>query len=220
MSWARCRRNCGKYQKQMETVYTGTVDLSWRNQYMGVDKVVLDGVPVFFIDNEYYFKRDGLYGYYDDAERFAFFSKAVLAMLPHIGFKPDIIHTNDWHTGLVGVYLKEDFMKDPFYKDMKNVFTIHNLKYQGIYGREIVEDVLGLSMRLYYNGNIENAGCVNFLKAGMCYADYVTTVSRTYAEEIRYPYFGVLRQNEGHPQRHGRRSLQSGDGSLYSLSLR
>ena len=178
------------YQKQMETVYTGTVDLSWRNQYMGVDKVVLDGVPVFFIDNEYYFKRDGLYGYYDDAERFAFFSKAVLAMLPHIGFKPDIIHTNDWHTGLVGVYLKEDFMKDPFYKDMKNVFTIHNLKYQGIYGRDIVEDVLGLSMRLYYNGNIENGGCVNFLKAGMCYADYVTTVSRTYAEEIRYPYFG------------------------------
>ena len=105
-------------------------------------------------------------------------------------FWPDVIHTNDWHTGLVGVYLKEDFMKDPFYKDMKNVFTIHNLKYQGIYGREIVEDVLGLSMRLYYNGNIENAGCVNFLKAGMCYADYVTTVSRTYAEEIRYPYFG------------------------------
>ena len=167
----------GAYQAQMETVYTGTVDLSWRNQYMGVEKVVLDGVPVFFLDNEYYFKRDGLYGYYDDAERFAFFSKAVLAMLPHIGFKPDIIHTNDWHTGLVGVYLKEDFMKDPFYKDMKNVFTIHNLKYQGIYGRDIVEDVLGLSMR-------------NFLKAGMCYADYVTTVSRTYAEEIRYPYFG------------------------------
>ena len=180
----------GAYQAQMETVYTGTVDLSWRNQYMGVEKVVLDGVPVFFLDNEYYFKRDGLYGYYDDAERFAFFSKAVLAMLPHIGFKPDIIHTNDWHTGLVGVYLKEDFMKDPFYKDMKNVFTIHNLKYQGIYGRDIVEDVLGLSMRLYYNGNIENGGCVNFLKAGMCYADYVTTVSRTYAEEIRYPYFG------------------------------
>ena len=180
----------GAYQAQMETVYTGTVDLSWRNQYMGVEKVVLDGVPVFFLDNEYYFKRDGLYGYYDDAARFAFFSQAVLAMLPHIGFKPDIIHTNDWHTGLVGVYLKEDFMKDPFYKDMKNVFTIHNLKYQGIYGRDIVEDVLGLSMRLYYNGNIENGGCVNFLKAGMCYADYVTTVSRTYAEEIRYPYFG------------------------------
>ena len=178
------------YKNEMETVYEGSVDLSWRNQYMGVKKLVQDGIPVYFIDNEYYFKREKLYGYDDDAERFAYFAKAALAMLHYIDFKPDVIHTNDWHTGLLGAYLKEDFMQDPFYQGMKNIYTIHNLKYQGVFGREIVEDVLGMPLRLLYNGNIENAGNVNFMKAGMCYADFITTVSPSYAEEITYPYFG------------------------------
>ena len=178
------------YKNAMETVYEGSMDLSWRNQYLGVKKLVQDGIPVYFIDNEYYFKRDKLYGYDDDAERFAYFSKAALAMLHYIDFKPDVIHTNDWHTGLLGAYLKEDFMQDPYFQGMKNVYTIHNLKYQGVYGRNIVEDVLGLPLRLLYNGNIENAGDVNFMKAGMCYADFITTVSPSYAEEITYPYFG------------------------------
>ena len=178
------------YKNAMETVYEGSVDLSWRNQYLGVKKLVQDGIPVYFIDNEYYFKRDKLYGYDDDAERFAYFAKAALAMLHYIDFKPDVIHTNDWHTGLLGAYLKEDFMQDPYFQGMKNVYTIHNLKYQGVFGRNIVEDVLGLPLRLLYNGNIENAGDVNFMKAGMCYADFITTVSPSYAEEITYPYFG------------------------------
>ncbi len=178
------------YKNAMETVYEGSMDLSWRNQYLGVKKLVQDGIPVYFIDNEYYFKRDKLYGYDDDAERFAYFSKAALAMLHYIDFKPDVIHTNDWHTGLLGAYLKEDFMQDPYFQGMKNVYTIHNLKYQGVFGRNIVEDVLGLPLRLLYIGNIENAGYVNFMKAGMCYADFITTVSPSYAEEITYPYFG------------------------------
>ena len=178
------------YKKEMQTVYEGSVDLSWRNQYLGVKKLVQDGIPVYFIDNEYYFKREKLYGYHDDAERFAFFAKAALTMLHYIDFKPDVIHSNDWHTGMLGAYLKEDFMQDPFYQGMKNIYTIHNLKYQGVFGREIVEDVLGMPLRLLYNGNIENAGNVNFMKAGMCYADYITTVSPSYAEEITYPYFG------------------------------
>lgn len=178
------------YKKEMQTIYTGFVDLSWRNQYMGVKKLESDGIPVYFIDNEYYFKRERLYGYGDDAERFAYFAKAVLAMLPHIDFTPSVLHTNDWHTGMMGAYLKEDFMQDPFYQGIKNIYTIHNLKYQGIFGKEIVEDVLGLPLRLLYNGNIENAGNVNFMKAGMYYADFITTVSRTYAEEIKYAYFG------------------------------
>jgi len=178
------------YKNAMETVYEGSVDLSWRNQYLGVKHLVQDGIPVYFIDNEYYFKREKLYGYDDDAERFAFFTKAALAMLHYVDFKPDVIHTNDWHTGLLGAYLKEDFMQDPFYQGMKNIYTIHNLKYQGVFGREIVEDVLGMPLRLLYNGNIENAGNVNFMKAGMCYADFITTVSPSYAEEITYPYFG------------------------------
>ena len=178
------------YKNTMETVYEGSVDLSWRNQYLGVKKLVQDGIPVYFIDNEYYFKRDKLYGYDDDAERFAYFAKAALTMLHYIDFKPDVIHTNDWHTGLLGAYLKEDFMQDLFYQGMKNIYTIHNLKYQGVFGREIVEDVLGMPLRLLYNGNIENAGNVNFMKAGMCYADFITTVSPSYAEEITYSYFG------------------------------
>ena len=178
------------YRNEMETVYTGSLDLSWRDQYLGVKKLVLDGIPVYFIDNEYYFGRDKLYGFDDDAERFAYFAKAVLAMLHYIDFKPDVIHSNDWHTGMLGAYLKEDFMQDPFYQGLKNIYTIHNLKYQGVFGRQIVEDVLGLPLRLLYNGNIENAGNVNFMKAGMCYADFITTVSPTYAEEITYPYFG------------------------------
>ena len=178
------------YKKEMQTVYEGSVDLSWRNQYLGVKKLVQDGIPVYFIDNEYYFKREKLYGYDDDAERFAFFAKAALAMLHYIDFKPDVIHSNDWHTGMLGAYLKEDFMQDPFYQGIKNIYTIHNLKYQGVFGREIVEDVLGMPLRLLYNGNIENAGNVNFMKAGMCYADFITTVSPSYAEEITYPYFG------------------------------
>ncbi|MBQ8919878.1 MAG: glycogen synthase GlgA [Acidaminococcaceae bacterium] len=178
------------YRNEMETVYTGSLDLSWRDQYLGVKKLVQDGIPVYFIDNEYYFGRDKLYGFDDDAERFAYFAKAVLAMLHYIDFKPDVIHSNDWHTGMLGAYLKEDFMQDPFYQGLKNIYTIHNLKYQGVFGRQIVEDVLGLPLRLLYNGNIENAGNVNFMKAGMCYADFITTVSPTYAEEITYPYFG------------------------------
>ena len=178
------------YRNEMETVYTGSLDLSWRDQYLGVKKLVQDGIPVYFIDNEYYFGRDKLYGFDDDAERFAYFAKAALAMLHYIDFKPDVIHSNDWHTGMLGAYLKEDFMQDPFYQGLKNIYTIHNLKYQGVFGRQIVEDVLGLPLRLLYNGNIENAGNVNFMKAGMCYADYITTVSPTYAEEITYPYFG------------------------------
>ena len=179
-----------EYKNVMETVFEGSVDLSWRNQYLGVKKLVQDGIPVYFIDNEYYFKRDKLYGYDDDAERFAYFSKAALTMLHYIDFKPDVIHTNDWHTGLLGAYLKEDFMQDPYFQGMKNVYTIHNLKYQGVFGRNIVEDVLGLPLHLLYNGNIENDGDVNFMKAGMCYADFITTVSPSYAEEITYPYFG------------------------------
>ena len=179
-----------EYKNAMETVFEGSVDLSWRNQYLGVKKLVQDGIPVYFIDNEYYFKRDKLYGYDDDAERFAYFSKAALTMLYYIDFKPDVIHTNDWHTGLLGAYLKEDFMQDPYFQGMKNVYTIHNLKYQGVFGWNIVEDVLGLPLHLLYNGNIENDGDVNFMKAGMCYADFITTVSPSYAEEITYPYFG------------------------------
>ncbi|MCI2110716.1 MAG: glycogen synthase GlgA [Acidaminococcaceae bacterium] len=179
-----------KFKDKMERVYEGTVDLSWRNKYMGVEKLEWKGITVYFIDNEEYFRRDGIYGYGDDAERFAYFSKAVLAMLPHIDFKPDVIHCNDWHTGMLSVYLKEGFYQDDFYKDIKTVYTVHNLRYQGVFDRSIVGNVLGLPEYLYDNGNLEQGGGLNFMKAGMVYADYITTVSPSYAKEITEPYFG------------------------------
>ena len=111
-------------------------------------------------------------------------------MLPRIGFQPDVIHGNDWHTGMLGVFLKEDFYHDDFYKNMKFVYTIHNLKYQGIYPASIMQDIIGLPQHLFDNGNLECDGCVNYMKSGMVYADYITTVSPTYAQEITYPYFG------------------------------
>lgn len=178
------------FKKDMKTVVTGKVNLAWRQLYYGVDTLTVDGVTVYFIDNEWYFKRQGLYGYGDDAERFAYFCRAVLAMLPKVGFKPDIIHCNDWHTGLLGVFLKQDFYHDPFYADMKVIYTIHNLKYQGKFNPSIMQDIIGLPQELFTNGDLECDGDVNYLKAGLVYADYITTVSPTYAKEITYPYFG------------------------------
>ena len=174
----------------MKQVTTGTVNLAWRQLYYGVDEIERDGLKVYFIDNEWYFKRYRLYGYADDDERFAYFCRAVLTMLPYIGFQPDIIHGNDWHTGMLGAFLKEDFYHDSFYQNMKFVYTIHNLKQQGIYPPSVMQDILSLPQHLFDNGNLECSGCVNYLKSGMVYADYITTVSPTYAQEVTYPYFG------------------------------
>ena len=191
-----------EYKDQMKEVTTGIVNLAWRQLYYGVDEIDKDGVKFFFIDNEWCFKRDRLYGYDDDDERFAYFCRAVLTMLPKIGFKPDVIHCNDWHTGLMGVFLKEDFYHDEFYKGMKIIYTIHNLKYQGIYGPSVMRDIIGLPQELFDNGNLECDGCVNYMKSGMVYADYITTVSPTYSHEITYPYYGerldgYIRDNQG-----------------------
>lgn len=179
-----------EFKAKLEKVYEGSVDLSWRTCYLGVEKLEWDGLTVYFIDNEQYFKRGGIYGYNDDAERFGFFSKAVLAMLPHIDFKPDIIHCNDWHTGMLGAFLKECFYNDAYYRNIKVVYTVHNLKYQGLYPGYVASDTLGLPYYVYTNGNIECNGLVNYMKSGMVYADYITTVSPSYAEEIKDPYFG------------------------------
>ena len=129
---------------QMQFITHITVPVSWRRQYCGIFEAKIDGVIFYFIDNEYYFKRDGIYGHYDDAERFAFFSRAVLEIIPHIGFKPDIIHTNDWQTALVPVYYSTMYANREGYEGIKNIFTIHNIQYQGVYGKEILGDVFGL----------------------------------------------------------------------------
>lgn len=167
-----------------------SVPVGWRQQYCGVFELEHEGVPFYFIDNEYYFKRRGFYGYHDDAERFAFFSRAVLEVLPEVDFIPDVVHCHDWHTGMIPAFLDAHYRQVPGYETLRTVFTIHNLRYQGIFPKEIVPDILGLDWKYFNDGSIEFYDDVNFMKAGIAYADLVSTVSRTYAQEIQDPFFG------------------------------
>ncbi len=164
-----------------------SVPVAWRRQYCGVFEAKYNGVIYYLLDNQYYFKRQGMYGHYDDAERFAFFSRAVLEMLPHIGFKPDILHANDWQSALVPLYYSIFYANREGYEGIKTVHTIHNIQYQGKYGMELLEDVLGIPAE--HRNLVEYDGCVNFMKAGIETANRVTTVSPTYAQEIRDPWF-------------------------------
>lgn len=174
-------------RENMTFVASITVPVSWRRQYCGIFEAHVGGVIYYLIDNQYYFKRDGLYGHYDDAERFAFFSRAVLEILPYIDFKPDIIHCNDWQTAMVPVYLNQMYRYNEFYSDIKTVFTIHNIQYQGKYGKELYGDVLGLPEG--QEDLLEYDGCINLMKAAIQCSDKVTTVSPTYSKEILDPYF-------------------------------
>ncbi len=163
------------------------VPLAWRSQYCGIFRKVLDGVTYYFIDNEYYFKRAGCYGHFDDGERFAFFSKAALEMLPAIDFFPDVIHAHDWQTALVPIYLRTSFSGSETYRRIKSVFTIHNIEYQGKYDPAILTDIFGLAD---FDAHIvDYDGCINLMKGAIECADKVTTVSPTYAEEIKIPFY-------------------------------
>ena len=184
---------------RMQFITHITVPVSWRRQYCGIFEAKIDGVIFYFIDNEYYFKRDGIYGHYDDAERFAFFSRAVLEIIPHIDFKPDIIHTNDWQTALVPVYYSTMYANREGYEGIKNIFTIHNIQYQGVYGKEILSDVFGLGEQ--HEQLLDFGGTLNLMKGAIECADVVTTVSPTYAEEILDPWFShgldpILRERQ------------------------
>lgn len=164
-----------------------SVPVAWRRQYCGIFEAKANGVIYYLLDNQYYFKRDAIYGQYDDAERFAFFSRAVLEIIPYIDFKPDIIHCNDWQTALTPVYYSAMYANSPGYENIKTVFTIHNIQYQGMYGKEILEDVLGVP---YDKANLlEYDGCVNFMKGAIECANKVTTVSPSYADEILDPWY-------------------------------
>ncbi|MBQ6165031.1 MAG: glycogen synthase GlgA [Clostridia bacterium] len=188
-----------EYKDKMEFVTHITVPVAWRRQYCGLFRLSMDGVICYFIDNQYYFKRDGLYGYYDDAERYAFFARAILEVIPYLDFKPDVIHCNDWQTALTPVYYSLFYANREGFENIKTVFTIHNIQYQGKYGMELVGDVLGLSQDEAQK--VEYDGCVNLLKGGIECADKVTTVSPTYAKEILDPWYshgldGILRERE------------------------
>ena len=178
------------------------VDLSWRRQYVGVYEAVYDGVTYYFIDNEFYFKRRGLYGHFDDGERFAYFSKAVPEVLPLIGFFPDVMHCNDWHTALAPVYLDVYYRFSEEYRNIRTVFTIHNIEYQGRYGDQVLEDVIGLGRNYFNEGMLAFHGDVNLMKGAIMASTYVTTVSPTYAQELRMPFYAhgmdaVINQQSG-----------------------
>lgn len=161
------------------------VDLNWRKQYTGIFETKLDGVTYYFVDNEFYFAGSKPYGeIYQDVEKFAFFSKAVLEALPYIDFKPDIIHCHDWQTGLVPVFLNAVYRADEFYRDMKSIYSIHNLKFQGRWILDEVKDITGLPAHIFTADKLEAYGEANYLKGGLVYSDAITTVSETYAKEI------------------------------------
>lgn len=173
------------------------VSLGWRNQRAGIIKKDV-GYPVYFIENDFYFGRDGYYGYGDDNERFAFFSKAVLEMLHHIDFYPDIIHCNDWQTGVIPILIKETYGKFIFYKGIKTLYTIHNLQYQGVFPADTMEM---LELPWHCLNTCEYFGQLSYMKAGLLYSDMISTVSKTYAQEIKtsqygYGLDGVLRSRE------------------------
>lgn len=174
-----------KYVKDFEYVTNFWVKIGHESRYVGVFKYEYEGITYYFIDNEYFFKRNGLYGFYDDAERFVYFSRAVLEAIPYIDFYPDVIHAHDWQTALIPFFLKEQYAWH--YTNTKSVFTIHNMKYQGLYGFDDVKTILNLD---YFPAPMEFYNKVNFMKGAMYTADLVTTVSPSYAEEIKDPYYG------------------------------
>lgn len=162
------------------------VDLSWRKQYVGIYETQMDGVTYYFVDNEFYFAGNKPYNQiHEDIEKFAFFSKAVLEALPYIDFCPDIIHCHDWQTGLVPVFLRNVYSSQEFYAGMKTVFSIHNLKFQGRWVLSAVKDITGLPANIFTADKMEAYGEANYLKGGLVYADAITTVSKTYADEIK-----------------------------------
>ena len=188
-----------RFGQQLTFVCYDYVDLAWRHSYCGLFSLERDGVTWYFLDNEQYFLRPELYGYMDDGERFAFFSRAVVRMLPHLKFWPEIIHCNDWQTALVPIYLKDDGVREDRLRGIRTVLTIHNIEYQGRYGRETLGDLFGLDHGWADDGTILMDGDVNLLKGAILCADAVNAVSPTYANELKMPYFahrldGIMRQ--------------------------
>lgn len=180
------------YRDEMQHLCDFYVHLGWRNQYCGIETLTLGDVQYYFVDNEFYFYRDAAYGYGDDCERAAYFSKAILETLQHLpDFFPDVVHVNDWHTALVPVFLHEQYQGIEAYRSIKTVFTIHNLKFQGICGEYALGDLLGL----HESGTAQNRlhwgyDAINFMQGALYTSDYITTVSPSYAKEICSDTYG------------------------------
>ncbi|MGG6311104.1 glycogen synthase GlgA [Paenibacillus macerans] len=178
------------YTERLERIGDLEVPVGWRQKYGGVAYMNWEGIPVYMLDNEDYFGREGVYGHWDDGERFAFLDRAVLELLPLTGFRPDIIHCHDWHTAMIPLLLREHYQDLPFYQGIRTVYTVHNLLYQGIFPEGVLRDLLDLPWKYFTPEGVEYYGNVSFMKAGLVYADHVTTVSPTYAEEIKTEHYG------------------------------
>ena len=190
------------WRSQMTFVKYYYVRLAWRSIYCGLFQLERNGVTYYFVDNESYFKRQSIYGHFDDAERFAYFSRAVIETPGQIDFKPDIIHCNDWQTALVPIYLLEERYRQNTLSRTKSVFTIHNIEYQGRYGRDLLEDLFGLDESYFNENMLKFYDDISLVKGAVNAADYVTTVSPNYANELQFSFYahgleGVIAANRG-----------------------
>ena len=184
-----------KFGDQLRFECYDFVDLAWRHSYCGLFSLERDGVTWYFLDNEQYFNRPDLYGYMDDGERFGFFSQAIVRMLGHLKFWPEVIHCNDWQTALVPIYLKDDGVREDRFRSIKTTLTIHNIEYQGRYGMETLGNLFGLNQGWANDGTIVMDGDVNLLKGAILCADAVNAVSPTYANELKMAYYAHRLEN-------------------------
>lgn len=178
------------YKDEFKFVKSFSVKVGWREQYCGVFKYKYDGIDYYFLDNEYYFNRNGIYGHYDDAEKFAFFDRAALELIKEINWKPDIIQCNDWQTGMIPVLYKLEYENIDFYRGIKTSFVIHDILFQGIFPPEILPELFGYDYEPFLNKSLEMHGGVSFMKGGINYCDQILTVSPSYAKEIQTPEYG------------------------------
>lgn len=181
------------FKSKMKKLEEFEVPVGWRNQYCGLEYLEYDGIPFYFIDNLYYFNRDGIYGYLDDAERFAYFNRAVLEAMDHMSdFEPDVVHCNDWHTGMIPPLMRKFYWH---YNDVKIIFTIHNLQYQGTFPKEILKDLFDLDESYYNDAALKQYEGVSFMRGGLNFSNKITTVSPSYSEEIKTSFYGEGLEN-------------------------
>ena len=191
-----------EWRQQMTFMKYFNVTLAWRQVYCGIFQLEREGVTFWFVDNEYYFKRWQLYGHFDDCERYAYFSRAIIETPGQLDWAPDVIHCNDWQTALVPIYLLEEQYRIPQLDGTRSVFTIHNIEYQGRYGDQVLQDVIGLDKSYFNEGMLAYYDDVNLMKGAIMASTYVTTVSPTYAEQLRTPFYahgldGTINQQAG-----------------------
>ena len=179
-----------KYHQDFYFEKEYSVSINYHEVPVRLYSIIKNNVVFYFIEHQGYFERESMYGYDDDGERFAYFQKAVIEMLNQLNYWPQIIHCHDWHTGMIPCLCKEAHGYDERYRNIRHVYTIHNMAYQGNFGVEMLESCLGLGYHLFDNGNVRYDGGISFMKSGILYADKVTTVSPSYSQEILTPQYG------------------------------